>query len=75
MLYKQEKAIDLYERKGYLDYVISEIANLEEKNEETVQPLLNEVDSIINDIIYIAVNLHKDFPDILIDLGIGERNI
>lgn len=75
MLHKQERATDLYERKGYLDYIISEIANLEEKNEETVQPLLTEVDSVLNDIIYIAIELHKDYPDIQIDLGIANRNI
>lgn len=75
MLHKQERAIDLYERKGYLDYIISEIANLEEKNEETIQPLLIEVDEVLNDIIYIAIELHKDYPDIQIDLGIANRQV
>lgn len=75
MLHKQEKAMDLYERKGYLSYLIDELSNLEDKSKETRQPLLFEIDSVVNDIIYIAIELHKDYPDIQIDLGIANRQV
>lgn len=75
MLHKQERAMDLYERKGYLSYLIEEVANLEDKSKEAKEPLLFEIDTVINDIIYIAIELHKDYPDIQLDLGIINRNI
>lgn len=57
MTIKQARKLDLFERRGYLDYIISELVNLEEKKEETVEPLLQEIDQVVDEIIKISVNL------------------
>lgn len=60
MLYQDEVMQDLYERKGYLTYLISELPNIEGEKES--KDHLLEVEEVINDIISISVEIYKDFP-------------
>ena len=65
MLYKEEQMQDLFERKGYLDYLISQYKETTFKDDIDEDMHTIEINKVINDIIRISVEVYKDFPDVM----------
>ena len=67
MLYKEEQMQDLFERKGYLDYLISQYKETTFKDDIDEDMHTIEINKVINDIIRISVEIYKDFPGVMED--------
>ena len=65
MLYQEEQMQDLFERKGYLDYLISEYKENTFKDDVEDDMHTLEISKVLNDIIRISVEVYKDFPDVM----------
>ena len=60
MTVKEEKMICLYERQGYLDYLL-EVT----KEDRTEESMLEEIKNVVDEIALIAINIYDDFPDVV----------
>lgn len=65
MLYQEEQMQDLFERKGYLDYLISEYKENVFKDDIEDDMHTLEISKVLNEIIRISVEVYKDFPDVM----------
>lgn len=66
MKLKDSKKADLFERWGYLDYIVDEIGCLADEGEK--EGLKVEVGEIVKDIISQSIELYKDYPNIVDEL-------